>query len=263
MLPRQIAVLSASGGLDSTSLLLRLLADGCHPHLVSFRYGQKHALELEFLSRNVTLLRDRGFEIVWRTVDLSDIGPLLASSLIVGGPPVPEGYYEEPNMRSTVVPNRNAIFAAVAYAWALSLAEQSQQAVRFGLGVHSGDHAIYPDCRPEFFERLLGAFAVGNWGSERVEAFLPYLNCDKAAILRDALASCAALELDFDEIFRNTITSYAPDEQGRSSGLTGSDVERILAFDAVGRVDPLPYHQPWPQVVARARELRHQHLSNR
>ncbi len=166
-------------------------------------------------------------------------------------------------MRSTVVPNRNAIFAAIAYAWALSLAEQSQQTVRFGLGVHSGDHAIYPDCRPEFFERLLATFAVGNWGSERVEAFLPYLHCDKADILRDALASCAKLDVDFDQIFRNSLTSYAPDERGESSGLTGSDVERILAFDAVGRVDPLAYHQPWSQIVARARELRRQHETER
>lgn len=252
----RIAVLSASGGLDSTSLLLNVLAAGYSPYLVSFRYGQKHVLELEFLGRNIDLLRDLGHQIEWRTVELADLAGMLHSSLIVGGSEVPEGYYEEPNMLSTVVPNRNAIFASIAYAWALSLSEQAQATVRFGLGVHSGDHAIYPDCRPEFFQKLLGALAVGNWGSERVEEYLPYLHLDKAAILQDALQSCQALGLDFDQIFRNTLTSYAPDATGRSAGLTGSDVERILAFDAIGRVDPLPYQQPWETVVAQAKSLR-------
>jgi 7-cyano-7-deazaguanine synthase len=252
----RIAVLSASGGLDSTSLLLNLLAEGFWPHLVSFRYGQKHALELDFLGRNIEALRALGHRIEWRTVDLSDLAGMLRSSLIVGGSEVPEGYYEEPNMLSTVVPNRNAIFASIAYAWALSLAEQERATVRLGLGVHSGDHAIYPDCRPEFFQKLIEALTLGNWGSERVEAYLPYLHLDKAAILRDAIQSCQTLGLDFDQIFRNTLTSYAPDGEGRSGGLTGSDVERILAFDSIGRIDPLPYLKPWEVVVAQAKDLR-------
>ena len=106
------------------------------------------------------------------------------------------------------------------------------------LGVHSGDHAIYPDCRPEFYDAIGNAFAVGNWDSEKVSFQLPYIDGDKETILRDALISCQKLDLDFDTVFANTNTSYNPDSQGRSSGTSGADVERILAFHAIGRKDP-------------------------
>ncbi|MEQ1906013.1 MAG: 7-cyano-7-deazaguanine synthase [Pirellulaceae bacterium] len=250
------AVLSASGGMDSTSLLLHFLAAEYHVHLVSFRYGQKHVLELDFLRRNLEYLRTHGYELEWHVVDLAGVAPLFHSALIEGGEAVPVGHYEQDNMRATVVPNRNAIFASIAYAWALSLAQKNNSTVKFGLGVHSGDHAIYPDCRPEFFGKLLDAFAAGNWDSERVEAYLPYLHGDKASILRDAVTNCDKLELDFDRIFANTLTSYSPGADGRSAGLTGSDVERILAFDEIGRIDPLPYEHSWEIVLAQAKKLR-------
>ena len=165
-------------------------------------------------------------------------------------------------MRATVVPNRNAIFASIAYAWALSLAQKQNTTVKFGLGVHSGDHAIYPDCRPEFFGKLLDAFAAGNWESERVQVYLPYLHGDKTSILRDAVMNCEKLKLDFDRIFANTLTSYSPEVDGRSAGLTGSDVERILAFDEIGRVDPLPYKQPWRIVLSQAKKLRDEFVAS-
>ena len=113
--------------------------------------------------------------------------------------------------------------------------------VIIALGVHSGDHAIYPDCRPEFYEAIGNAFAVGNWDSEKVSFHLPYIDGDKETILRDALISCQKLNLDFDTVFANTNTSYNPDKDGRSSGTSGADVERILAFHAIGRKDPVEY----------------------
>ena len=84
---------------------------------------------------------------------------------------------------------------------------------------------------------------------------LPYLHEDKGTILEDALLSCKELQLNFDTIFRNTNTSYEPDEEGRSSGKTGADVERILAFHKIGRKDPVPYQHPWPEVLQYALQV--------
>ena len=158
-------------------------------------------------------------------------------------------------MKETVVPNRNAIFASIAYGLAWSIAQQFQEPVRLSLGVHSGDHAIYPDCRPDFYQALWAAFQAGNWDADRVELFLPYLNFDKAEILRDAEKSIESLDLEFDEVFGNTLTSYQPDSEGRAHGLTGSDVERVLAFDAIGRVDPIEYVDGWQATLEKARAM--------
>jgi 7-cyano-7-deazaguanine synthase len=186
---------------------------------------------------------------------LAPLGQLLDSALTNAAVEVPLGHYEQASMKSTFVPNRNAIFCSIAFGHALSIAQTANSTVQFGLGVHSGDHAIYPDCRPEFYQALMHAFEIGNWNSELVRLALPYLHSNKAGILHDARASIVALGLDFDTVFRNTCTSYAPDAQGRSSGLTGSDVERILAFHQLGWVDPIDYQMPWPQAVAGALEL--------
>ena len=121
--------------------------------------------------------------------------------------------------------------------------------VKIALGVHSGDHAIYPDCRPEFYESLGESFALGNWDSEKVSFHLPYIDGDKEFILRDALVSCSKLGIDFDTVFANTNTSYNPDEDGKSSGTSGADVERILAFHAIGRKDPVEYVSSWEDVL--------------
>ena len=156
-------------------------------------------------------------------------------------------------MKETVVPNRNAIFSSIAFAYALSIAQKAgADQVDIALGVHSGDHTIYPDCRPEFYSAIHKAFQLGNWDSETVSLYLPYLDFDKTKILRDAEKSIEQLGLDFDIIFSNTITSYSPTADGQSSGLTGSDVERILAFHEIGKVDPIDYVEDWDIVVARA-----------
>jgi 7-cyano-7-deazaguanine synthase len=171
---------------------------------------------------------------------------------------VPEGHYEEEQMKQTVVPNRNAIFSSILYGYALSVSAKENVDVSVTLGVHSGDHAIYPDCRPEFYDMLMRAFETGNWGSERVTVNLPYVDGDKESILRDAIISCDSLGLDFDTVFSNTNTSYSPDELGRSSGKTGADVERILAFHAIGRKDPVQYVENWDTVLEHAIETERQ-----
>ena len=171
---------------------------------------------------------------------------------------IPLGYYESESMKTTVVPNRNAIFASIVYAFALSWSKRSDRTTAIALGIHSGDHAIYPDCRPEFYDRLLAAFAAGNWDSDRVTTYLPYLEWDKPAILRDAMTNIDKLGLDFDTVFANTSTSYLADADGTAHGLTGSDVERILAFEQMGKVDPVRYQHPWAEVVRQAKTLRDQ-----
>ncbi len=251
--PQRVSVICLSGGLDSTSLLLKLLASGDQVYGISFNYGQKHAMELQFLARNLKYLADHGLPVQHQTLDMSQLGTLFHSALLDPQWQVPKGHYEQESMKETVVPNRNAIFASIAYGLAWSLAKKQSTTVRLSLGVHSGDHAIYPDCRPEFYTALWAAFEAGNWDADCVELFLPYLKFDKAQILKDADASIGKLGLDFETVFANTLTSYQPDDQGKAHGLTGSDVERVLAFDAIGRIDPIQYVDGWQETLRQAR----------
>ncbi len=243
------AVMALSGGMDSTGLLLRLLADGYKVSCISYNYGQKHIIELERANSNIQYLRDSGYDVEHRVVDLSSAMSIFHSALISDDMVIPEGHYEEEQMKATVVPNRNAIFSSILYGYALSVALSEDCDVVIALGVHSGDHAIYPDCRPEFYASIAESFASGNWDSEKVSFHLPYIDGDKEVILRDALDACSKLNLDFDTVFANTNTSYNPDSQGRSSGTSGADIERILAFHAIGRVDPVEYIASWPEVL--------------
>jgi 7-cyano-7-deazaguanine synthase len=245
--------------MDSTGLLVHLLARGCRVYGISYDYGQKHKLELDRLKSNLNYLSSRGHEISHEVVDISVLGTLYNSSLTTEGWDIPEGHYEQDTMKQTVVPNRNAIFSSIAYGYALSIANKTDEDVNLCLGVHSGDHAIYPDCRPEFYDAIHQAFTIGNWDSERVYMYLPYLNGDKYTILKDAQESIEKLGLDFDEIFRNTNTSYNPDSKGRASGKTGADVERILAFHQLGVPDPVTYIKPWEDVLADALKLQQKH----
>ena len=253
------AVISLSGGMDSSTVLLRLLTEGYQVTAISFDYGQKHSVELERASELIEYLDKAGYPVKYQRITLQGLVSLLSSNLVKGGEEVPEGHYEEENMKDTVVPNRNAIFASILYGYALSIALKEDQEVKIALGVHSGDHAIYPDCRPEFYEALENAFQVGNWDSEKVSFSLPYIDGDKETILRDSEQSLNKLQLDFDTVFSNTNTSYNPDEQGRSSGTSGADVERILAFHAIGKVDPVTYVKPWPEVLEDAINTENKH----
>ena len=249
------AVMALSGGMDSTGLLMRLLADGYKVSCISYEYGQKHNIELERAKKNIVYLAKNGYDVEHQIADLSSAMGIFHSALTSSEIEVPEGHYEEEQMKQTVVPNRNAIFASILYGYALSIALREECDVVIALGVHSGDHAIYPDCRPEFYDAISHAFDVGNWDSEKVSFHLPYIDGDKETILRDAEGALSKLNLDFDTIFANTNTSYNPDAQGRSSGRSGADVERILAFHAIGRKDPVPYIESWGTVLANALQV--------
>ena len=249
------AVMALSGGMDSTGLLMRLLADGYKVSCLSYDYGQKHGIELERAKDNIDYLASNGFLVEHKIADISSAMGIFHSALTSEDFEVPEGHYEEEQMKKTVVPNRNAIFASILYGYALSVSLQENTEVVIALGVHSGDHAIYPDCRPEFYEAIGHAFEIGNWDSERVSFYLPYIDGDKEFILRDAQDALTSLSLDFDVVFSNTNTSYNPDSEGRSSGRSGADVERILAFHAIGRKDPVTYVESWETVLANALQV--------
>ena len=244
--------MSLSGGMDSTSVLIRLINEGYKIDCLSFNYGQKHVVEIEKAIENIAYLGEKGYQIKHQIIDLTSAMSIFHSSLTNREIIVPEGHYEETQMKSTVVPNRNAIFSSIIYGYALSIVAKEDINVKIALGVHSGDHAIYPDCRPEFYQSLETSFRLGNWDSEKVDFYLPYVNGDKVTILNDAMKSCQELGIDFDTIFSNTITSYNPDNEGRSSGKSGSDIERILAFHKIGRRDPIEYIEPWEKVLQNA-----------
>ena len=250
------AVMALSGGMDSTSLLLRLLREGYTVTSITYLYGQKHSIEVVRATENIRRLQSNGLKVEHKIIDLSSAMNSFHSALTDDDFDIPEGHYEEDQMKQTVVPNRNAIFSSILYGMGLSISQLEDTDVVIALGVHSGDHAIYPDCRPEFYNALSIAFGIGNWDSNRVVFELPYIEGDKTTILEDALHSCEILNLDFDTILGSTITSYNPDNDGRSSGRSGSDIERIIAFHDIGRVDPIEYVDSWDTVLENALKLK-------
>ena len=242
------AVLSLSGGMDSSTVLLHLLAKGYEVTAVSFDYGQKHKVELERaqdLVNYINLSRINEPNINYKTIKLDGLVELLNSNLVEGGDEVPEGHYEEDNMKDTVVPNRNKMFSSIIQAVALSIANEKNCPVEIAMGIHAGDHAIYPDCRQEFRDADYNAFMEGNWDSERVTYYTPYLKGDKFDILKDGEVCCEKLGLDFDGVYKRTNTSYKPTAEGLSDYKSASSVERIEAFLKLGRKDPVEYVDGW------------------
>ena len=269
-------VVSLSGGMDSSTLLLKALNEYETVTALSFDYGQKHRAELERAQQLIKYLSIQGYQVTYRVIKLNGLVDLLNSALVEGGAEVPEGHYAEDNMKATVVPNRNKIFASIIQAVALSIADKTGEMCDIAMGIHAGDHAIYPDCRQEFRDADDYAFRVGNWGAENVSYFTPYLKGDKFTILQDGEVLCEKLGLDFDEVYRRTNTSYKPIsiEVGRmwtgsynpkSPGQpvydyyadykSASSVERVEAFIKLGRPDPSRYADEtgpvtWEHVVA-------------
>jgi 7-cyano-7-deazaguanine synthase len=234
-------VVSLSGGMDSSTLLLRAINEYDTVTGISFDYGQKHRVELERAQSLINYLADNGHKVNYRQIKLDGLVDLLDSSLVQGGDDVPEGHYEQDNMKETVVPNRNKMFASIAQAVALSIANKTEETCDIALGIHAGDHAVYPDCRQEFRDADDAAFRMGNWDADRVGYFTPYLNTDKLGILKDGQILCERLSIGFDEVYSRTNTSYKPYPNGNSDYKSASSVERIEAFIDLGRKDPVQY----------------------
>lgn len=155
------AVLSLSGGMDSSTLLLHLLAKGYEVTALSFDYGQKHKVELERATSLVQYINSMSDlrtgstsyeKVVHQVIKLNGLSELLNSALVSGGQDVPEGHYEQDNMKETVVPNRNKIFSSIIQAVALSLATRDlgggqleKRDVLIAMGIHAGDHCFSKD----------------------------------------------------------------------------------------------------------------------
>ena len=248
-------VVSLSGGMDSSTLLLRCLSEYDSVTALSFDYGQKHRVELERAQQLVGYLQQNGQNVTYRVIKLDGLVDLLNSALVQGGQDVPEGHYEQDNMKETVVPNRNKIFASLTQAVALSIANEKQEQTDIALGIHAGDHAIYPDCRQEFRDADDAAFRIGNWDADRVGYFTPYLETDKLGILKDGQTLVSELGIDFNEVYKRTNTSYKPYPSGNSDYKSASSVERIEAFIELGVDDPVQYEDetgPVEYSIARA-----------
>ena len=234
-------VISLSGGMDSSTLLLRCLSEYDNVTAISFDYGQKHRVELKRAQSLVDYLNANGQSIKYQVIKLDGLVNLLNSALTEGGEDVPEGHYEEDNMKATVVPNRNKIFASLVQAVALSEAMANGNDTDIALGIHAGDHAIYPDCRQEFRDADDNAFRLGNWEAEKVGYFTPYLDTDKLGILKDGQVLIKELGIEFNEVYKRTNTSYKPFPSGNSDYKSASSVERIEAFIDLGVNDPVQY----------------------
>ena len=289
-------VVSLSGGMDSSTLLLRCLKEYDSVTAISFDYGQKHRVELEraqslvdyvnstlsnlsFEEKVQWVMKNRDIElenlaiteaasnlspINYRQIQLNGLVDLLDSALVTGGEDVPEGHYEQSNQKETVVPNRNKMFASIVQAVALSVANRTKENCDIALGIHAGDFGVYPDCRQEFRDADDAAFRAGNWDAERVGYFTPYLKGMKYDILVDGQILCEELGLDFNEVYSRTNTSYKPYPSGNSDYKSASSVERVEAFIKLGRPDPVIYEDEtgivtWEHVVAEVTKVLDNH----
>lgn len=208
-----------SGGMDSFTLVNDCQEQGRLHSCLSFNYGQRHWKELIYATRYATKLG-----VPHQVINLEALKPYLLGSSLTTDLPVPEGHYAEESMKLTVVPNRNMIMLSIAIAYAVS-----HQLQEVWFGAHSGDHAIYPDCREEFVTAMDQVAKIANWHSVHVAA--PYQHLTKVGILEIGYN----LRLDYAESW----TCYQG--ENKACGKCGSCGERLEAFAAMGKVDPLEY----------------------
>lgn len=207
-----------SGGMDSTTMLYEYRSEIALA--ITFDYGStQNAREGEF-----AILHCRRLGIEHLIIPLDFMHRYFKSALLQGPEAIPDGHYADDNMRATVVPFRNGIMLAIACGIA-----ESRGLRRVMIANHSGDHTIYPDCRPEFVDAMSSAMSAGTY--EGVTVWAPYTGISKADIARRG----AALGLDYSL----TYSCYKGGE--RHCGTCGTCVERREALAGAGVADPTPY----------------------
>lgn len=220
---RDKAVAVVSGGMDSVTLAYLLASEGYNLHLLAFDYGQRHKRELEY-ARLCAEKLGADFDVV----DIRGVGRLLSGSALTDDVEVPHGHYAAENMAVTVVPNRNAIMLSIAYGVAVS-----EEAALVAAAMHTGDHYVYPDCRPEFTEAFaaMQEKAVEGFGHEDLALYTPFIDSGKAAIVEAG----AKLGVPYEQ----TWSCYEGGEI--HCGLCGTCNERKEAFELAGVPDPTEY----------------------
>ncbi len=215
-------LISLSGGLDSTTLLAHLLNLDHEVSCVSFTYGSKHNPFENDAAERVAAY----YQVPLEKIDITSVMGAFKSDLLKTGGEIPEGHYNDASMERTVVPGRNIIFAAILAGKAWSIG-----AGAVAMGIHQGDHAIYPDCRAQFFQAMRQAIELGT--DKRVALRAPFLPLDKGDIVR--------LGTKMGVPYQLTRTCYK--EQAIACGKCGSCRERKEAFQLNGLVDPILYEE--------------------
>lgn len=213
-------VIIFSGGMDSGTLLwdLYTIAPWREIHALTFDYGQRHKREIECAKRFIKECDNVTHKVISLDV-LNDVAP---SCLTRPSMEVPHGAYDGDNMRTTVVPNRNMVMLSLAISYAIGIG-----AGNVYYGAHTGDHTIYPDCRPEFVDAMNIVSKLCDWSP--VEIIAPYLNYTKGQI--------AELGVSIGVPYELTHTCY--EGSYPPCGKCGSCVERAEAFEYAGVPDPL------------------------
>jgi 7-cyano-7-deazaguanine synthase len=220
-----------SGGMDSVTVLYEALGSHEVAACLSFAYGAKHnARESPFAK-----LHAERNGIAHHTISLDFMDRLFKSDLLRSGGSIPDGHYAEESMKQTVVPFRNGIMLSIATGFAESIGAEAVV-----IAAHSGDHAIYPDCREPFMRAMAEAMGQGTYANIRL--LRPFIAMDKAAIARRG----AQLGIDFAE----TWSCYKGGET--HCGTCGTCVERREAFQIAGIADPTLYLQtpPLPRLLS-------------
>lgn len=224
---KTIAVMGLSGGMDSSTLLACLLSQGYEVHACVFNYGSKHNKYENLAAGKILNHYDGvGYPIKGHYFDITSLMADFKSALLKTGEAIPEGHYNDESMKKTVVPGRNLIFASIMAGLAESLGAQ-----KIVLGVHAGDHHIYPDCRPDFIDALDHTVKLSS--DQKVSAHAPFLFMGKRGILQTGFA------LPEPVPYHLTRTCYK--DQELSCGKCGSCQERLEAFAQLGIKDPVDY----------------------
>ena len=228
-------IVVCSGGLDSVVLAHKTAAEEELLALLSFDYGQRHKKELVCAADCAEHLG-----VPHLLLDISSLGRLLSGSALTDQVAVPEGHYAEATMKSTVVPNRNVVMLAMAFA-----VGAARGAEAIAAAVHGGDHFIYPDCRPEFVEAFQEMEDLALAGVARLTLRTPFVHASKA----DIVTVGARLAVPFEK----TWSCYQGGE--RHCGRCGTCVERLEAFALAEVADPTSYedNEFWRQAVAAAK----------
>ena len=220
-------VIGLSGGLDSTTLLATLLEKGFEVHCCLFYYGSKHGeLERKAAEEIIKYYQYQNALVIEHKFNIKNIFDGVGSALLLNDDKIPTGHYAAENMKSTVVPGRNLIFLSIM----ASIAENIN-AKYIGLGVHAGDHYIYPDCRPEFIKATMEAILKST--ENKVSIITPFLNLPKSGILAEGML------LKLKVPYELTRTCYTSEKV--ACGKCGSCIERLEAFEINNIKDPIEY----------------------